>query len=104
MARVRILEQAAEEATEAAAWYEQERPGLGAEFAQAVNAALDLLEEEIVPLTNMPGEAGREGAKRLNLSRFPYDIVVRQHPDELIVVAVAHHSRRPGYWRKRLRT
>ncbi|EAR21684.1 type II toxin-antitoxin system RelE/ParE family toxin [Nitrococcus mobilis] len=104
MTRVRILEQAAEEAIEAAAWYECERPGLGAEFAQAIEAALDLLEEEIVPLTNLPGQAGREGAKRLVLSRFPYDIIVRQQPEELIVIAVAHHSRRPGYWRKRLRT
>lgn len=104
MARVRILEEAANEAIEAAAWYEEQRPGLGVEFAQAFHAALDLLEEEIVPLSSMPGKAGRDGAKRLILSRFPYDVVVREHRDVLIVVAVAHHSRRPGYWRDRLRT
>ncbi len=101
MRRIRILEKAAEEAVEAAAWYEQERPGLGIEFAHAVNAALDLLEDEIVPLTNMPGTAGTKGAKRLVLRRFPYDIVVRESSQEIIVVAVAHHSRRPGYWRNR---
>jgi hypothetical protein len=104
VARVRILEEAANEAIEAAAWYEEQRPGLGVEFAQAFHAALDLLEEEIVPLSSMPGKAGRDGAKRLILSRFPYDVVVREHRDVLIVVAVAHHSRRPGYWRDRLRT
>ncbi|HEX5420196.1 MAG TPA: hypothetical protein VFY39_09365 [Gammaproteobacteria bacterium] len=104
MARVQILEQAADEATEAAAWYERQRPGLGAEFAEAVNATLDLLEEDVVPLTRMPGIAGREGAKRLIMSRFPYDIVVLERGDEITVVAVAHHSRRPGYWRERLRT
>ena len=93
MARVRVLEEAAIEATEAAAWYENARPGLGGEFAQAILAALDLLEEEVVPLTTMPGRAGQEGARRLGLSRFPYDIVV----------AIAHHSRRPRYWRTRLR-
>jgi hypothetical protein len=32
MRRVRIHAAAAEEAVEAAAWYEQQRPGLGAEF------------------------------------------------------------------------
>lgn len=47
--RIIILEQAAEEAIEAAAWYEQERPGLGIEFNHAINAALDLLEQDIVP-------------------------------------------------------
>ena len=104
MARVRILEEASDEAIEAAAWYEEQRPGLGIEFAQAFHASLDLLEEEILPLSNMPGKAGREGAKRLILSRFPYDVVVREHRDALFVVAVAHHSRRPGYWRTRLRT
>jgi hypothetical protein len=103
VARVRILEEAADEAIEAAAWYEEQRPGLGTEFAEAFHAALDLLEEEVVPLSNMPGRAGQEGAKRLILSRFPYDLVVRENHDVLIVVAVAHHSRRPGYWKGRLR-
>ena len=65
MARVRILEEAADEAIEAAAWYEEQRAGLGVEFVQAFHPALDLLEEEIVPLSTMPGEAGRYGAKRL---------------------------------------
>ena len=83
MRRIRILEKAAEEAVEAAAWYEQERPGLGIEFAYAVNAALDLLEDEIVPPPNMPGTAGTKGAKRLVLRRFPYDIVVREPPRKL---------------------
>jgi plasmid stabilization system protein ParE len=99
--RVRILEQAAIEAIEAAAWYEHERPGLGKEFDHAVNAAIDLLEDEIVPLANLPGAAG---TKRLLLRRFPYDIVVRELLEEIIVVAVAHQSRRPGYWKDRLRT
>lgn len=104
MRRVRILEQAAEEAIEAAAWYEQERPGLGIEFDHAVNAAIDLLEDSIVALTNMPGAAGARETKRLILKRFPYDIVVREVSEEIIVVAIAHQSRRPGYWRNRLRT
>lgn len=103
MRRIRTLEEAAEEAIAAAEWYERERPGLGAEFEQAVQAALDLLEEDIVPLVNMPGSSGQKGAKRLVLRRFPYDIVVLPFRGELIVVAVAHHSRRPGYWKARLR-
>jgi len=50
MRRLRIHAEAANEAAEAAAWYEKERPGLGEDFFRAVDAALDLLEEEIVPL------------------------------------------------------
>jgi toxin ParE1/3/4 len=104
MRRMRLLEEATQEATEAAAWYEHERTGLGRDFAQAIEAALDLLQDDIVPLAAMPGAAGTRGTKRLILKRFPYDIVVQERPGEIIVVAVAHHSRRPGYWRNRLRT
>jgi hypothetical protein len=102
--RVSILEEAAEEAIEAAAWYERERAGLGVEFSDAVDTAIDLLEDEIVPLTIMLGAAGARGARRLVLKRFPYDVVVSVLPEEIVVVAVAHQSRRPGYWRDRLRT
>jgi hypothetical protein len=48
---LRIHAAAIEEAAEAAAWYEAQRPGLGADFQQAVDAALDLLEAEAVPLS-----------------------------------------------------
>ena len=76
MRALRIHEAAADEAAEAAAWYERERPGLSAEFEHAIDAALDLLEEEIVPLLTMPGIAGQRGLKRLILRRFPYSVVV----------------------------
>jgi hypothetical protein len=102
MRRVRIHAAAAEEAAEAAAWYEKERPGLGADLERAVDAALDLLEAEIVPLVAVPGAAGKRGAKRLLLRRFPYAVIVRQSATEVVVVAFAHTSRRPGYWRGRL--
>jgi len=98
---VRILAAAAEEATEAAAWYEKERSGLGSEFSQAIDAALDLLEEEIVPLASIPGPAGARGVKRLLLRKFPYSIVVLERGSEILVLAFAHHARRPGYWRNR---
>jgi toxin ParE1/3/4 len=103
MRALRIHEAATDEAAEAAAWYEKERPGLGAEFEHAVEAALDLLEEDIVPLVSMPGSARRRGVKRLMLRRFPYSVVVHERDGEIHVIAFAHHARRPGYWRDRLR-
>jgi hypothetical protein len=103
MRRVRIHEAAAEEAAEAAAWYENERPGLGTDFQRAVEAALDLLEEEIVPLVSVGGAAGTRGIKRLLLRRFPYAVIVRESAAEIVIVAFAHTSRRPGYWRSRLK-
>ena len=102
MRKVRILQQAAEEAIAAANWYDMEREGLGTEFANAVEMAIDLIEEDILPLSPMPGKSGTKGIKRLILKRFPYDIVVTESTSEVIVIAVAHHSRKPGYWRQRI--
>ena len=101
MRTVRILEAAAEEAAEAAAWYERQHPGLGADFLRAIDAALDLLEDGVVPLAPLSDTAAQRGAKRLILKRFPYDVVVRETTDEILVVAFSHHSRRPGYWSDR---
>ncbi|MGB5131042.1 MAG: hypothetical protein WBO00_00375 [Steroidobacteraceae bacterium] len=101
MRPVRIHLAAALEAVEAAAWYERQRPGLGEEFAGAVLAALDLLEGEVFPLMPMSGAVGERGAMRLMLKRFPFAIIVIDLRGEIVVVAVAHHSRRPGYWRDR---
>ena len=102
MRHVRIHAAAAEEAVEAAAWYERQRPGLGAEFEQAIEASLDLLEVEMVPLLPVPGTAGTRGVKRLLLRRFPYAVIVRESAAEIVVIAFAHTARRPGYWRGRM--
>jgi len=102
MKRIRILQQAAEEVAAAANWYDKERSGLGQEFVNAVEMAMDLIEEDLLPLSPMPGKSRGLGMKRLILKRFPYDLVVREAKNETVVVAVAHHSRQPGYWRERL--
>ncbi len=35
------------------------------------------------------------------MRRFPFQIVYEVHPEEVVVVAVAHLRMRPGYWRGR---
>jgi len=81
---LRILAAAAEEAAEAAAWYEKERSGLGIDFQNAIEAALDVLEQDIVPLTSMPGVSGTRGVKRLMLRRFPYAVIVHESDTEIM--------------------
>lgn len=100
--RVRIHEAAAEEATEAAAYYNARRAGLGERFQRAIEEALDRLQAEVVPLTALAGEPGRRGLKKLLVRGFPFSMVVQPRADDLVVVAFAHHARQPGYWRDRL--
>lgn len=42
------------------------------------------------------------GTRRLVFPRFPYTVIYRVKRDEVQVVAVAHQSRRPAYWKNRL--
>lgn len=49
-----------------------------------IDAALDLLEAGIVPLVAMPGAAGKRGARRLLLRRFPYAVIVRESDTEVL--------------------
>ncbi len=37
------------------------------------------------------------------LRKFPYQLVYCEKGDQIDIVAVAHHKRRTGYWRKRLK-
>ena len=42
------------------------------------------------------------GTRRYLLRRFPFSIVYLDDPDVVTIVAVAHTSRRPGCWRRRV--
>ncbi|QKE41725.1 MAG: type II toxin-antitoxin system RelE/ParE family toxin [Ferrovum myxofaciens] len=39
--------------------------------------------------------------RRYILRRFPYSIIYQVTAEELRILAVAHHRRRPGYWAQR---
>ncbi len=45
------------------------------------------------------GAAIGRASRRFPIRPFPYDLI--PEPDHLYVVAIAHHRRRPGYWRGR---
>lgn len=101
MKSVKIGREAAQEFQEAAAWYEHEQKGLGERFIEAFEHALQLLREENPPLTSVEGEAGEKGARKLILHKFPFSIIVYETTNSMVVVALAHQSRRPGYWNSR---
>ena len=101
MTRIRFSKEAAEEFKQAVNWYETECRGLGIRFYNSVDSALQLLKENSPPLVPIYGNAGVKGAKRLLLNRFPFSLIVLPTDDEVIILAVAHHHRRPGYWANR---
>jgi plasmid stabilization system protein ParE len=44
------------------------------------------------------GAVFRGSRRRYLLRRFPYSIIYQVTTEELRILAVAHHRRRPGYW------
>lgn len=48
------------------------------------------------------GTPGLKETRSIPLQRYPYSLHYRVEGSILHVFAVAHHSRRPGYWRKRI--
>lgn len=77
-------------------WLEGQSSGLGNRFLEAVRSALRTIEE--FPDLGAPRN---RGTRRLLLAKFPFDLVYLVESDAIIVLALAHHRRRPGYWRSR---
>jgi toxin ParE1/3/4 len=96
---VHFLPAAREEFLAAAGFYGGQSVGLGRDFIAEAERNLMLLaaHPEI-------GASWRYQTRRLPMQRFPYSIIYQLHADQLLIVPVAHQSRRPGYWRERIST
>jgi plasmid stabilization system protein ParE len=88
---------AAEELTAAIRWYETRRPGLGAEFYDAVVRTIERIQR--FPEIGAP-YGGRLPHRRMRVTRFPYTIAYRVREHDVYGVAVAHTHRQPDYWKQ----
>lgn len=82
---------------EAAGYY---RDRAGPSLAQSL---LTEFERSVQLLMQHPrlGALWLHGKRRFVMKHFPYSVIYTLTADEIQILAVAHHSRRPGYWRKR---
>ena len=89
---MRLVVRAAAEADvlEAALWYEQRSPGLGAEFLRAVDVTL----AEVARMPERLPAVHRE-ARRALLRRFPYAVFFVASSDLVSAVACMHARRDP---------
>lgn len=91
------LDAAEKELQEAVNHYNEQRDGLGDEFA-------DEVERTVRRICDNPGAWTRlsESVRRCRTERFPYGLVYQRVDDIIYIIAVMHLRRRPGYWRDRL--
>ncbi|MDT4858250.1 hypothetical protein FQZ97_927080 [compost metagenome] len=94
---LKLLQAAESELAEAVAWYEEQAPGLGDVFLVELIRVFRLIERYPTawhPLSH--------NTRRCRLARFPYGVIYAREGDDLLVIAIAHLHRAPGYWRDRI--
>jgi plasmid stabilization system protein ParE len=84
------------ELLDASAYYASVGDGLGDYFLDEVSRATDLLLEH--PDT---GPIVRNDIRKKVLREFPYSLFYCVRGEEIRILAVAHHQRRPFYWDRR---
>jgi len=92
-----IAPEAAQDISEAYAWYEERRLGLGEDFLSAVDACLEATRRapEMCAIVH-------ERYRRSLLRRFPYAVFYEYAHGTVTVYCVFHTSRDPTKWRERL--
>lgn len=79
-------------------YYESRQTGLGAELEDEIGAvsAMILQFPEAAPQWKH-----RPDRRIIVLDRFPFTMPYQIKHDDIVILALAHTSRRPGYWSRR---
>lgn len=97
MIKPRFLPEAAAELLSEVKYYSDAGTGLGIKFQIAVEDTVRML--TVHPEGGTPSSGGTR--KRL-VKGFPFSIVYRPDDTEILIVALVHHRRKPGYWSGRI--
>jgi plasmid stabilization system protein ParE len=94
--KIEFHPEASAEFQEAAVYYEKEVPGLGRAFISEVERVAELIGAH--PVIGNPID---ETFRRVVLVRFPFSVIYCAESEKLLIVAVSHQRRKPGYWHGR---
>ena len=96
--KVHFLEPAQAEMQEAISYYEAERNGLGAEFAEEVKKTI----ERIVQYPEAWSLLSQR-TRRCLTNKFPYGLIYQIRGEDILIIAVMNLYRDPKTWRSRVR-
>ena len=97
MIAVRFDADARAEFHTAISYYEECQAGLGRRFRDAVE-----LETSRIRAMPLRFRILHAPFRRCLVPKFPYSIVFTVEPEFILVVALAHAKRKPGYWLDRI--
>jgi plasmid stabilization system protein ParE len=94
--RLVVRPQAQAEILEARHWYDQQRAGLGEQFALEVDLTVSAVLERPLSFPVVHG-----ATRRAIVRRFPYGVFFRILSDEIVILGIVHGHREPSLWRER---
>lgn len=95
--KCRIHQHAKAELYDSVVFYETQGKGVGTRFYNEVFAAIDRIVDHPSAWPSIDGEF-----RLCRTNQFPFGIVYSIEKQYILVVAVMHNRRRPGYWRYRV--
>jgi toxin ParE1/3/4 len=95
--RVEYHEGAIADVKIAVAWYKKRSPKAALDFIEELHRAADTIRE-----TPDRWPIEKNDTRRFLLWRFPFAIIYSEQESVVTIWAVAHGSRRPEYWARRL--
>ena len=96
--RLEVHPDALDEFEDAAQYYKRCQAGLELRFIACIEAALR--EISAAPERWRPFE---QDVRRKLVHVFPYAVLFSMEADYVLIIAVMHCSRQPGYWRHRVK-
>ena len=97
MRRLTILPQAELDVSDAAAWYEEQRAGLGDEFLDELDSILRRVIKDPLQFPKI-----KKQIRRALLRRFPYSVYFGLSKETVELIAVLHQRRDPRTWERRV--
>lgn len=92
-----IHSEAERELTASVDFYEERKPGLGLDLELSIREAVEIIQRSPAHFSK-----SKYGTRRFVLRKFPFVIHYFDFAAHLWIVAFAHSSRKPGYWKDRL--
>lgn len=96
ISRVFFHESAENELNEAADFYESQVKGLGTSFLSDVQSTIDFIQANPESYPRI-----HKVVRKCLMRQFPYSLLYSINDNAINILAVAHHKRRPYYWRLR---
>ncbi len=87
----------------AALWYEHRERGVGQRFLENSLIARESIAEAPESWHRYPfWDHAHPIIRMRSIARYPYDVIYFVTDDEIVIVAYAHESKEPRYWKHRI--